>query len=358
MVTPRQRVKLALEHKEPDRIPIDYKSTPEAKAYLKKYLNITTDNALLKRLGVDFRYISPNYIGPKDRHFNLSAVEASGRDIWGVERRPVKNVYGEYMEIFSYPLQHIENVEQVENYLWPKIEWFDFDSILKQIEELEEDDEYSIKIPGGSVLENSWFMRGMDRFLMDLVVNQEMANKIMEKVLSFWISIISESNKAAKGRIDMVNFGDDVGGQEGMLISMDIWRKMIKPWHEKIIAKSHDLGLKTNYHSCGSIKPIIEDLVGIGLDVLNPLQFSPKGFPPPEKLKTRYGERLCFEGGMDVQTVLPFYSAEEIEKEAEKLIRVLGKNGGYIINSSHRIQPDTKPENIMAMYDTALRYSY
>ena len=152
----------------------------------------------------------------------------------------------------------------------------------------------------------------------------------------------------------MVHFGDDVGGQEKMLISIDTWREMIKPWHKKIIAKSNDLGLKTFYHSCGSIDPIIEDLIEMGLDLLNPLQFSAKGFPSPEKLKTEYGDRLSFEGGLDVQTVLPFYSAEDTKKETERLIRILGKNGGYIFESSHFIQPDTKPENIMAMYDTAL----
>ena len=125
---------------------------------------------------------------------------------------------------------------------------------------------------------------------------------------------------------------------------------MIKPWQKKIIAKCHSLGVKTFYHSCGSIEPIIEDLIELGLEVLNPLQFSAKGFPNPEDLKSRYGSRLCFEGGMDIQTVLPFYSIKDIKKETERLIRILGKNGGYIIESSHSIQPDTRPENIMAMY--------
>ena len=358
MLTPRQRINLAIEHKEPDRTPIGYVSTLEAKKDLKKYLNITTDNELLKRLGVDFRYIFPDYIGPKDRHFDLSLFETLGKDIWGVERVPVKNVYGEYMEICKYPLKDIEDIEELDEYPWPKIEWFDFNSLIKKIEVLEEDNEYSIRINWSSVFEHSWYMRGLEQFLMDLVVNQDIANKIMEKVLSFWISIISESIKATKGRIDMVHFGDDVGGQESMLMSIDNWREMIKPWHKKIIIKCNSLGVKTFYHSCGSIEPIIEDLIEIGLDVLNPLQFSAKGFPSPEELKEKYGDRLCFEGGMDVQTFLPFNSVEDIKKETKKLIRILGKNGGYIFESSHYIQPDTKPKNIMAMYDTALRHRY
>ncbi len=357
MLTPRQRIKLALEHKESDRIPIGYWSTPEAKENLKKYLNITLDRDLFNRLGVDYRFIFPDYIGPKDLSMDIM-LESSGKDIWGVERKIVRNAYGTYSEITKYPLKDVTDIEDLEEYPWPKVEWFGFDSIKRQIKALEEVDEFFIVLRGASVFDFAWFMRGMEQFFMDLLVNQDFANKIIEKIYNFWTSITSESIKAANGRIDGIFFGDDIGGQEKMLISLDTWRKMVKPWFEKLFARSHALRIKNFYHSCGSIGPIIEDLIEIGLDVLNPLQFSAKGFPLPEKLKNSYGDKLCFCGGMDVQTVLPFYSAADIKKETERLVRILGKDGGYIIQSSHNIQADTKPENIMAMYDAALKCAY
>lgn len=356
-MTSRKRVSLSLSHKEPDRVPIGYWSTVEAEENLKKYLNIKSKKELLKRLGVDYRFIAPKYIGPRDlRCYNNWDVP--GKDTWGVERRTMKSAYSEHREIFKYPLKEIKDVEELEKYPWPKIDWFDFEDIKRQIEEFEEDDEYSIVLNGGSVFEVSWYMRGMDNFLMDLLVNRDIADKIIEKVFSFYSSIITESIKVCRERIDIILFGDDIASQSSMLISADLWRKMIKPWHKKFYKLSHDYGKKAIYHSCGAIEPIIEDLIEIGLDVLNPLQFSAKGFPSPEQLKEKYGDKLCFEGGMDIQTVLPFCSVEEIKKETERLIRILGKDGGYTIQSTHYFQLDTPPQNIMAMYDTALKHSY
>jgi len=143
-----------------------------------------------------------------------------------------------------------------------------------------------------------------------------------------------------------------------MLISLDTWRKMTKPWHKGFYKKAHQYGAKTAYHSCGSVEPVIEELIQIGLDVLNPLQFSAKGYPSPEQLKEKYGDRLSFMGGMDIQTVLPFYSPQKIKEETERLISILGKDGGYIIQATHNIQPDTPPENIVAMHDAAMAFSF
>lgn len=358
MLTPRERVRLSLEHKKPDRIPLGYRVTPEINEALKKYLNIPNDNELMKRLGIDYRYVFPNYIGPKDMHWDFG-IDAPGKDVWGVERKYLKSAIGGYNEISKYPLKEIEKIEELDEYPWPKIEWFDFKSIENQIKTLEDEDEYWISMTfSGSVFEFSWYMRGMEQFLMDLLINPDFANKIMEKVSTFFIELTTETLKAANGRIDMVRCGDDIGGQTGMLISPVLWRKMIKPWFKKFFLKFHKLGVKTWYHSDGSITPVIEDLIEIGIDILNPLQFNAQNFPSKKLLKEKYGNRLSFNGGMDVQTILPFGTISEIKKETIELIEVLGENGGFILESSHCIQPDTKPENIMAMYDTALKYKY
>jgi len=358
-MTSRERVNIALSHKEPDRVPIGYVATPEVNDSLKKYLNIDNDEKLLKRLGVDYRWVTPGYNGPEDLLFG-DCWDIPGKDIWGVERKNVSNAYGTYREISKYPLKDIKNVNELEDYPWPKVEWLDFSSIKDQIDRLDRDEEYWIILNAmsGSVFEMSWYMRGMEQFLIDLLINPEIATGIIKKLYQFAIEAINGSVKATNGRIDMIFFADDVASQEGMLISVDTWRKMIKPWHMRFYKKAHELGAKTAYHSCGSIEPIIEDLIEIGLDVLNPLQFSARGYPSPEKLKKKYGKRLCFLGGMDIQTILPFYSPERIKEETERLIRILGKDGGYIIQATHNIQPDAPPENIIAMHDAALNHIY
>jgi uroporphyrinogen decarboxylase len=358
-LTPRQRISLALEHKQPDRVPIGYVTTPEAKDLLMNYLDIHSDDELLKRLGVDYRFITPGYTGPKELLFE-DCWDIPGKDIWGVDRKNISNAFGTYREISGYPLEDIKDVKELESYPWPDVEWLDFSTLQDQIDRLEEEDEYWIilNVMGGSIFEMAWYMRRMENLMVDLLVNPEIALKIMEKLYEFTTGAIDRAFKATGGRIDMILFADDVASQEGMLMSRDTWQKMIKPWHQKFYKKAHGYGAKTVYHSCGSIEPIINDLIEIGLDLLNPLQFSAKGFPEPGDLKYKYGDRLSFLGGMDIQTILPFYSPEEIKKETLKLIDILGKDGGYILQSTHHIQPDSPPENVMAMYDTALQYRY
>jgi uroporphyrinogen decarboxylase len=357
-VTSRERVRLALSHREPDRVPIGYYSTPEAQRELKRYLGITSDRELMKRVGCDYRWLFPDFVGPAHMHWDFG-IDKPGMDAWGVVRKEVHNDYGSYIEIVDYPLAHVTTAEQIEEYPWPRLEWFDFDSIARQIAKSQEDGEYWLCMTfSGSVFEYSWYMRGLERFLMDMVLQPDIANKIMEKVYGFWTSITEETIRASKGRIDMVRLGDDVGGQHGMVISPSLWRSMIKPWFEKYFGMYKSLGVKTFYHSCGGIGPIIKDLAEIGLDVLNPLQFSSSAFPSERELKSLYGAQLSFEGGVDTQSTLPFGTVEQVSARTLELIQILGQGGGFILEPSHAIQPDTSPQNVMAMYDTALAHSY
>lgn len=358
MLTPRERVKTALAHREPDRVPLGYYFTPEAEAATMKYLGVDSREAFLRRLGVDIRYVFPDYIGPKE-FCGAFGILDGGKDIWGVDYGKTSYGIGDYYEIVNYPLKDIDTVEELEKYPWPDPEWFDFKSVKRQIDEYEKEDEYCIAMTFcGSVFEYSWYMRGMDRFMMDLVLSPDYARKIMDKMSEFWIGLTTGCMEACGNRIDIARCGDDMGGQEAMLTSPEVWRKMIKPYFKKYFQTYHKYGAYTWYHSDGSIAPIIGELAEIGLDILNPLQFSARGFPGRKELKEKYGDVLSFNGGIDVQTVLPFRTVEEIREETIDLIQTLGRGGGYILESSHHVQPDTRPENVMAMYDTALNFSY
>ena len=185
----------------------------------------------------------------------------------------------------------------------------------------------------------------------------QFACRIMDKIAEFQIEDILRTLEVASGRIDMVYISDDLGGQNGMILSPQIWRKYIRPREERIIKaiKNNHSDVKIIYHSCGSITPVIPDLIKIGVDILNPLQLGAKNMDPV-KLKQEYGDKLCFHGGMDIQYILPYGTEREIRAEVNRLIDILGEQGGYILAPSESIQPDASPQNILAMYDTAKRH--
>jgi uroporphyrinogen decarboxylase len=142
-----------------------------------------------------------------------------------------------------------------------------------------------------------------------------------------------------------------------MMLSPQHWRTHIKPYSEQLIRRFKDMGYFTFYHSCGSIVPVIDDLIEMGLDVLDPVQISAAGMDP-QILKTRFGDRLTFHGGVDEQTMLPVLSPPELEAAILGLIEVLGSGGGYIPCAAHALQPDTPVENILTLYRTITAHRY
>ncbi|RPJ49656.1 MAG: hypothetical protein EHM21_06570 [Chloroflexi bacterium] len=161
--------------------------------------------------------------------------------------------------------------------------------------------------------------------------------------------------EVADGRVDLAFTADDIGGQNGLLTSLKTWEIFIKPFHQRLNKAIHEFGVKAIYHTDGSVMKAVPGLIDMGIDVLQALQFSAKGMDP-RVLKEIYGDRLCFEGGVSVQTTLPFGTLEEVRAETQMLIQVLGKNGGYILGPSHAIKAGTPPANIAAMFETALNY--
>lgn len=363
MVSSKERVRKALEYKEPDRIPIDFIASEYVYQSLKNLLDIDSNEELLKRLGVDLRYVGPSNIGPAERKYGLKEFKGASLMIrlFGDGSKKVcyhsssGEEYYEYQPFF-HPLAGLKRVSEIDEYEWPSPDWFDRDNIKSDIEKINKNGEYWIVITqqgSQGVFETAWHMRGFEAFLMDLAVNPEIACRIMDKIVEFQTEDLLRTLAAGDGLIDMVYISDDLGGQEGMLISPDTWREYIRPREERLIKKiKKNYDVKITYHSCGSISPVIPDLIEIGVDIINYLQLRARDMDPV-KLKTEYGDRICFQGGVDIQHILPCGTKEEIADEVNNLIRILGKGGGYILGPSEAIQPDTNPENIMIMYDVA-----
>ncbi len=347
-LTHRERVQLALEHKETDRVPIAmvcsginppaYKVLAE---YLKRERNLSVE-AYLEPL-LDIKSVAPAYVGPP---------LPPGTDIWGVRRVPISYGAGEYDEIDYYPLAEADSPADLNRHRWPTTDWFDYSVMPERIRAIGKEGDFCLMVDNGSIFETSWYMRGFERMFVDLALNPDLSHAILQRVCDFFVEHFRRILAAARGRIDLVFTADDIGGQEGLLMSLGMWEQHIKPHHARLNRVIHEFGARVIYHTDGSVMKAVPGLIGMGIDVLQALQFDAKGMDPL-MLKTQFGDRLCFQGGVSVQKTLPFGTPEGVRREVDERIRVLGRNGGYILGPSHAIQAGTPPENIVAMFDAA-----
>ncbi len=347
----RERVLLALSHRTTDRIPIsDICGTlnppagEEFNNYLVKYHNIDAISYIVDI--VDTRALTYFYNGP--------GLEA-GEDFWGVRRKPVSYGEGSYDEIYHHPLKDIQTVAELNRYRWPSADWFQYDMTKDVIKGLNGDQQYCIIAGIANPFETSWFLRGFEQFFIDMATKPDLVHELMRRVTDFFVESFSRLLKAADGMIDLVFTADDIGQQTGLLMSLPMWTEFIKPCHARINEMVHNMGAKVIYHTDGAIMTALEGLIDMGIDVLQALQFDARGMDP-SLLKQQTGDRLCYAGGVSVQKLLPFGTAEEVAAETKKLIDILGKGGGYILGPSHCVQAGTPPENIYAMFETALSY--
>ncbi len=357
MMQPYERIINSVNHRISDRLPIDYGATPEAHNKLKKHLGIEDDELLLRRLGVDIRRVSGRFAGPENLIPGAAINSAPGKDIFGVVWEPEENQSGVYNEIALHPLAEAKTVKEIEDYDWPSLDWFDFSHLKDEIAKINREEKYAVMFFAGGAFESPWYMRGLERFLMDLVECPDIAEAICFRVTDFYLKRALRAIEASGGQIDIIGSGGDIGTQRGMMLSPDLWRKHIKPYSSSLIRTFKDMGLVTFYHSCGSIVPVIKDFIEMGLDILDPVQPKAVGMEP-EFLKENFGRELVFHGGIDVQELLPFGTPEDVEKETAVLIKTLGFDGGYIVSPAHAIQGDTPAKNILAVYDTAKNFRF
>ena len=346
-LTSRERVRLALEHEETDRVPIAMICSGlnppvyrEVDALLRRTRGIGVDEYLKDIL--DVQYTGPKYIGPP---------LAAGEDIWGVHRKPVSYGLGTYDEIDLYPLANA-TLDDLAKHRWPSPDWFDYRVMPERIAAARAERDVALIVANGNIFESSWYMRGLETMFEDLLADPELTQAIFSRVTEFYCEYFRRTLEAAGGGVDLVFTADDIGGQNGPLINLKTWETLIKPWHVKLNRVIHEFGAKVVYHSDGDVMDAVEGLIDMGIDVLQALQFN-AGKMSPAKLKEQAGNRLCFEGGVSVQATMPFGKADDVADEVRMLVRTLGRGGGYILGPSHMIQAHTPPENVLALFDTA-----
>ena len=352
----KERVLAALAHQPTDTIPfsLGFGINPPARETMAPLLHMESGKQVNEYLQTksDLAWVTPQYIGPKDR--NVRMEDGRQIDIWGVERKPVSYGSGSYDEITAYPLSEVEEISELENYRFPDPDWFDYSVLPQKIQDAQKDGPKAIVLGTVNPFESSWYLRGLENLMADLILEPELANEILRRVTDFFYEYLNRALKAAGGGIDIVFTADDIGQQQGLMMSLDCWRENLKPYHQKLNALIHSYGAKVMYHSDGAVMEAVEELIDMGIDVLEALQFDAVGMDPVV-LKEKYGDRLCFHGGVSVQSTLPFGTEAQVTREVEERIAILGKNGGYILAPSHAVQANTPPENILAFFKAAGR---
>jgi len=342
---------MALAHRVPDRVPFDFWAVPEVWENLRKSLQ-TSDEEVLRLLGVDCRMVAPRYVGTKAREL----PDGTFVDAWGTHRRNVTNEFSTYGEYAGHPLGEAETVDDVLSWDWASPDDWDVSGVRQQCERLNSSNglRYHLRYEVGGIFEWSWALRGFERFLLDLAENPGVACAIMDRFTDIYIENTVRVIEAAGGLLDMVYTYDDVGIQNGLLMSPRMWRKYILPRHQRLNSaiRAARYPVKIMYHSCGAVFPLIGPFVDeMGIDVLNPLQPRAAGMDLA-RIKTEFGDRLSFHGAVDIQHTLPHGTPDEVRSEVRERCELLGRGGGYICTSAHYIQADTPLENIVAMYTT------
>ena len=347
---PYDRVTTALERGETDRVPMRFNARVEVTDTLKARLGLDTDEQLLRRLGIDFRYVSMGYAGPTPRRsFVPENAPPRPEKRSAVTSGGITNSFRVYAPFAN--MQSPSELDAYEAHLDEQIGYDDPGAIHEQADRLNAEQRYFIgfKIPG-RIFMLAQELRGGEQFLLDLTLNPELAHRLLEILTVHAIKRIELALGAASDRIDVLQYNDDLGTQLALMISPDMFRTFLLPRYQRIFGAVRQYGKWLFMHSCGAVRAVIPDLIDAGLHILNPVQVGATGMSP-EGLKRDFGDRLTFCGGIDVQSTLPFGSPDDVRREVRDRISVLGADGGYILDSTNLIQPDTPAENVLAMFD-------
>jgi uroporphyrinogen decarboxylase len=349
----KERILACTKREKTDRPATGLRCTPEAWEKLRNYLNVKTNNEVLDILDIDLRWVSVPFIGPEER--SAIPLGTEGTDFWGCHTRKAENEFNAYLEFDYHPLAEAKTLDDIENHDWPSLEWWDYSAIKTAIERENIKEPRAIMYFCGGAFETPWYLRGLEQFLMDFYGNPEILEAICSKVEIFYRNRALRVLNSAEGGIDIIGSGGDIGAERGMMLDPDMWRKHIKPYTGSLISTFKKMGLATFYHSCGSLVPVIGDLIECGLDILDPIQVSAAGMKP-EEIAPKFGSYLSFHGAIDEVHLLPQATADEVRCETTRIINILGKNNGFIIAPSHQVQGDTPPENIVAIYEAVKSY--
>ena len=353
----RERFLAAINNDQPDRVPVFSHLTPQVAEKLGKKMGLSfeaEDSFLSTRIShiEILNQLGNDAVGVGALRETPTVILENGnaKDEYGLEYQTI----GLYSEAVVRPLAGKTTVADIEAYAFPDPLAPQRFNLAQQNIAKYKDDYAIVGDLEATVFELAWNLIGLEDYLMGMYLGETHIEALTEKCADFNMAI---GKKLASMGCDMIWLGDDVGTQSNMMMSPDVYKKMLYPQLKRVIAgiKAQNNDVKIAYHSCGAISDIIPLLIEAGIDVLNPIQPLATGMDLG-KFKKEYGKDIAFFGGVDVQGVLPNGSEQDVRNEVKLRISQAGKSGGYVLAPAHNIQPDTPIENIYAMYEAVKEY--
>lgn len=362
----KERVIRSIERESLDRIPLcGPEFRPEIWNGLFEHFGTRDKNEVVAKLGIDERWTAfmeesdafkrrATFFKPETSPYGAWGMGPSWgilhennvvEDEWGIKRKA--GATGKYWHFVHHPLQDSESVDEYE---FPDIDARGrFDATLQRMKKWGSEYFTIGGIPG--FFEWAWYLRGFNKFLIDLYTNSRFVEKLLDKLLKYNFEL---GSRLMEFGVDCISSGEDTASQRGLFFSLEIWRKYFKSRYQQLYNALKKKGnVFIMYHSDGNIELLIPDLIETGIDVLNPVQ--PDCMDPVE-IKTHYGDKLTLDGTISVQSTLPFGTVEEVRNEVVKRIETVGYDGGLILGPTHIVGFDVPVRNVLALYETAKKY--
>ena len=348
----KERVLTTFANQEADRVPINYSANPGIDTRLKAHygLQAEDDEGLWRVLGVDFRSVHAPYRGPR-LHGEIPGRRVD--PLWGIHRRYIEHKSGGYWEFCDFPLQHADE-EMVAAWPMPSPDDYDYSGVIEECERVQE---YAINGAAGygDIINGNGFLRGMEQTLVDLVTDDLAGLLLADRRMEIQIEVTRRVLEAAKGRVDFLWLGEDLGTQIAPMMSLGLFRKHIRPRYEVYCDLAKAYNLPVMIHTCGSSSWAFEDFIDMGIQVVDTLQ--PEAVDmSPAYLKGTFGGRLAFHGCISTAGPVTWGTVQDVIGECRETLEIVMPGGGYCFAPTHMLQDNSPTENVVAMYETAHKY--
>ena len=352
-MTSRDRVLAAFAHANVDRVPINYATNAGIDGRLKSALGIAADDdeALRLALGVDFRGVGPGDRGGK------RFADIPGRVIWqdtGIRTRWIENASGGYWDFCDFPLQDA-TLDQIEAWPLAKTDDYDYQTLKAQALRYQGFAIYYGHPGLGDIINSTGMLRTMEQVLMDLASDDEAGIRLIDRKLELQLNIMRRSLEQLDGLVDFVWMGEDLGTQIAPLISLELYRKHLRPRHQRIIDLARSFNLPVMVHTCGSSSWVYDDFIEMGVKAVDTLQPEATNMSPAY-LKQRFGRQLMFHGCISTAGAVAYGTPADVQKTVRETLDIMMPGGGYCLSPTHQLQDNSPVENVIAMYQAAHQY--
>ena len=351
-MTSKERVLTTFANQEADRVPINYSANGGIDERLKEHFGLKPGQSeeLLQSLGVDFRGVGVGYKGPK--LYEDIPERGVTVDNWGIHSRWIEHETGGYQDYCDFPLSDADE-QAIANWPMPDPDQYDYSGVRDRCQSVSD---YAVALYCfGDLINGNGMLRGMEQTLVDLITDDPAGLLLAERRFAIQTEVAQRTLEAAQGGIDILWLGEDLGTQLAPIISMELFKKHIRPRYQKLVDLGKEFGTQVMIHTCGSSSWAYEDFIDMGMDAVDTLQPEAADMSP-EYLKKTFGGRLAFHGCISTAGPVATGTVEDTIEYCRNTLNIMMPGGGYCFAPTHNLQDNSPTENVVAMYAAAKQY--